>query len=78
MINAKMLLDADEVKEDVLHELERYRREGFPPCAIVFKNSEGYLNLATMLPTQADVHGLLTALLKSMEDHIPDPGPTGH
>jgi len=78
MINAEMLLDADEVRDDVLHELERYRREGFLPCAIVFKNSEGYLHLATMLPTQSEVIGLLTALLKSFEDHIPDPGPTGH
>jgi len=78
MINAKMLLDADEVKNEVLQELECYRREEFLPCAIVFKNSEGYLHLATMPPTQAEVIGLLTALLKSIEDDIPDPGPTGH
>ena len=78
MINANMLLDADQVRKEVLQEVERYRREGFLSCAIVFKNAEGYLHLATMLPTQAEVIGLLTALLNIFDDHIPNPGPTGH
>jgi hypothetical protein len=70
--------DADTLREEILVELERYRREGFIPCALVFSNIDGDLRLATTIDTEAEVVALLRILLKDFEDHALDPGAPSH
>jgi hypothetical protein len=66
--------DADALREEILLELERYRREGFIPCALIFSNIEGDLRLATTIDDEAEVVALLTILLRDFKDLDLDPG----
>jgi hypothetical protein len=70
--------DADTLREEILVEVERYRREGFIPCALIFSNIEGDLRLVTTIDSEAEVVALLTILLNDFQDHALTPGSPSH
>jgi hypothetical protein len=56
-------------KDEISWEIERFQRDGYSPCVIIFHNAVGELRVITRLDDADDLVALLKDLIARLDQH---------